>query len=92
MGIEVFSQQADLLKALSNPIRLFIVHELYLHDGESVSDLLEKVDCSQSMISQSLGKLKDMGIVQVERQGAFSCYSLVDEKVKEIIKILFDYS
>lgn len=81
---------ADLLKALSNPIRLFLVHELSLYEYRTVSQLLENSDCSQSMISQSLGKLKDMGIVHMERKGAYSCYSLVDEKVKDIIRILFN--
>lgn len=86
-----YLEGADLLKALSNPIRLFLVHELYLHESRTVSQLLENSDCSQSMISQSLGKLKDMGIVRMERKGAFSCYSLVDEKVKEIIEIIFNH-
>lgn len=83
---------ADLLKALSNPIRLFLVHELYLNESRTVSQLLENSECSQSMISQSLGKLKDMGIVHMERKGAFSCYSLVDERVKDIIEIIFNHS
>ncbi len=87
-----YLDDADLLKALSNPIRLFLVHELYLNESRTVSQLLENSGCSQSMISQSLGKLKDMGIVHMERKGAFSCYSLVDERVKDIIEIIFNHS
>ena len=86
---EAFLANADLLKALSNPIRLCLVYELWTHDELTVSELLEKAECSQSMISQSLGKLKDVGIVEMERRGSFSHYRLVDEKVREIMGILF---
>ncbi len=44
---------------------------------------------SQSSISHHLGKLRDQGIVKMERQGQEIHYSLVDEDVKRIIVALF---
>lgn len=43
----------------------------------------------QSSISQYLGKLRDQGIVKMERKGQEIQYSLVDEDVKRIIVALF---
>ena len=45
---------------------------------------------SQSSISQHLAKLRDLGIVQIERQGQEIHYRLVDEDVKNMMKTLFE--
>ncbi len=45
---------------------------------------------SQSSISQHLAKLRDLGIVQIERQGQEIHYMLVDEDVKNMMKTLFE--
>ena len=63
--------------------------KLYLHGECNVSYFVYCMPMSQSSISQHLAKLRDQGIVKVERQGQEIHYSLVDEDVKKIIVALF---
>jgi len=43
----------------------------------------------QSTVSQHLSKLKSAGIIEGDRTGLEICYRVVDEDVKEIVRILF---
>lgn len=44
----------------------------------------------QSTISQQLGKLRQAGIIEGERQGLEVRYSLKDDRVRRILEILFE--
>lgn len=81
---------ADKLKALAHPARLCMVKKLYLHGECNVSYFVDCMPMSQSSISQHLAKLRDLGIVQIERQGQEIHYMLVDEDVKNMMKTLFE--
>ena len=60
-------QAAALLKALANEQRLLIL--CHLQDGPlSVGELNERVDLSQSALSQHLGVLRESGIVSTTRE------------------------
>lgn len=80
---------AGLLKVISHPARLCIVKKLYFEGSCNVSYFTGCMDVSQSGVSQHLGKLKDLGIVEVRRQGTESYYSLVNRDVKKIIETFF---
>lgn len=80
---------ADKLKALAHPARPYMVKKLYLHGECNVSYFVDCMPMSQSSISQYLGKLRDQGIVKMERKGQEIQYSLVDEDVKRTIVALF---
>jgi ArsR family transcriptional regulator len=87
--LEKIRQKAALLKALSNPIRLCIVREL-LHRGEcNVSSMQHCLKLSQTTVSQHLGRLRDLGIIQGERKGIEVFYRLVNQEAADIVKILF---
>ncbi len=43
----------------------------------------------QSTISQQLGKLRQAGIIEGDRQGLEVRYSLKDDNVRKILEILF---
>lgn len=79
---------ADLLKVISNPIRLEII--CYLENGEMyVSQLLEKFPkLSQPAISQHLALLKIHRVVATEKHGQHVAYSLKDETVHKLISSL----
>jgi DNA-binding transcriptional ArsR family regulator len=70
-----FQAQAVIMKALSHPTRLFIVHEL--GKGEKcVCELTEMVGADTSTVSKHLSIMKNAGIVECEKRGTSIYYSL----------------
>ncbi len=80
---------SNLLKAVAHPARLCIVKKLYNEGSCNVGYFSNCMGISQSGVSQHLGKLRDLGIVEVKKQGVESYYSLVNEDMIKIIKVLF---
>jgi len=82
-----FEEISNLLKPLSHPHRLEIVIGLY-HDECNVSRCQKRMNLPQSTISQHLRILKDAGIVKAHREGNKVCYTVVNDFIKKIIKII----
>ena len=77
---EVYKLQADVLKMLSNPRRLEIIH--LLADGPcEVSRLAEQMAISQPNVSQHLALMRAAGIVEAERDGREVHYRLSDPEI-----------
>lgn len=75
MYYEVFQLHAELLKALSHPKRLEILH--LLREKElSVTEIQEMLDLPQGNLSQHLMVMRDSGIVDTRRKGKQVFYSL----------------
>ena len=80
--------QADKLKSISHPIRLSIVKGL-LKDGYcNVNGIKEKLDLPQSTVSQHLQVLRNAGIVKGDKDGTIVNYRIIDDKMKELVKVL----
>ncbi len=75
---------AELLRALANPHRLAIVHELGAH-SRCVHELVEALGVSQPLVSQHLRVLRSTHLVRAERRGREIAYSLGDEHVAHIV-------
>lgn len=76
---------AAIAKALSDPVRLQIVDVLRSHAGEvCVCELQPLFDISQSTLSHHLKKLRDAGVVGVERRGLWAYYYVHPESLKEL--------
>ena len=84
-----FIKQAEKLKAIGHPARLCIVRRLAKKDC-NVSELQNCLDLPQSTVSQHLTVLKSRKIIKGKRSGVVVIYSLVDEDVKKILKVLFE--
>ena len=81
------AQAADLLRALSNERRLLILCEL--GDGElSVGEIQERLDCSQSALSQHLAVLREHGAVATRRERQTIFYRIDDPAVLKVIATL----
>ncbi|KAA9004228.1 winged helix-turn-helix transcriptional regulator [Paenibacillus spiritus] len=89
-NFEAYHRSADLLKALAHPVRLCIVRGLVEQGSCNVSHMQECLELPQSTVSQHLQKLRSLGIVETDRSGLEVHYSVKDEKVKQIIKILLE--
>jgi DNA-binding transcriptional ArsR family regulator len=80
---------ARLLKTLANDQRLRVL--CFLFDEElSVGEINERVELSQSALSQHLAKLRAEGIVTTRRDAQTIYYSLADGAVRQIIATLHD--
>lgn len=84
-----FDELAELLKAISHPVRLCIVRGLMRKKKCNVSYMQECLDLPQSTVSQHLQKLRSAGIVATERNGLEVNYVLADPRIEQIIPILF---
>ena len=81
------AQAAGLLKQLANENRLWILCQLL--EGElSVGELNERVDLSQSALSQHLAKLRQEGLVSTRKQGLNVYYSLGNPAVAKVLETL----
>jgi DNA-binding transcriptional ArsR family regulator len=83
------SDAASLLKGLANESRLIIM--CVLAEGEcSVGQLNERVDLSQSALSQHLAVLREQGLVLTRRESQTIFYRLADTPALKIIHLLHD--
>lgn len=81
---------ASLLKALANPKRLMILYALT--SGElKVGVLHERIELSQSALSQHLSVLRQQGLVKTRRHAQTIYYSLADGIATKIINLLYDH-
>src|SRR5699024_10822434 len=80
----------DILKLAANDVRLNILYLLSKEDQLCPCDLSDILDMSVPAISQHLRKLKDVGLVQSERDGQTIFYSL-DPLFSEILSPNFEH-
>jgi len=84
-----YQKEAEVLKALANPIRLRILD--VIRDGEVCVKTLEEITgASQSCVSQHLAILRKAGIVKGFRDGNLVCYSLDHQLADEILHCIHE--
>ena len=76
---------AAIAKALADPIRVQIVDVLRRHAGEvCVCELVPLFGVSQPTLSHHLKRLREAGIVGVERRGLWAYYHVLPDATKEL--------
>ncbi|RCX23559.1 ArsR family transcriptional regulator [Fontibacillus phaseoli] len=88
-NFKAYEEAAEILKALAHPVRLCIVKGLLQKRECNVTYMQECLKLPQSTVSQHLQKLRSMGIVEAERSGLEVKYHIADDKIKQLISILF---
>lgn len=74
-----------MAKALGDPTRLQLVDVLRRHAGKvCVCELQPLFDIKQSTLSEHLKRLRDAGIVGVERHGLWAYYYVIPDKLEEL--------
>ncbi len=77
-----------MLKLLANAKRLMIL--CHLVKGEkSVGQLADLVDLSHSALSQHLAKMRDLKIVESDKQGQMVYYRISNHEVEAILSTLY---
>jgi len=80
---EFFARIAEVLKAMADPMRLRLLHEL--QNGEHcVGELVAAVGGSQANVSKHLAVLKQAGLVRCRRDGLNVYYAIDDPSVFDI--------
>jgi ArsR family transcriptional regulator len=70
-----YTAQADVLKAMAHPTRLFIVDQLSRGE-KNVGDLTAMIRSDVSTVSKHLSVLKNAGIIKDEKRGTQVFYTL----------------
>ena len=88
--LEAHSEEAaDLLAAMGNGKRMMILCNLARGEMQ-VGVLAEKVDLSQSALSQHLAKLRTRNLVKTRRDAQAIYYSINSEPVLKMLRTLSD--
>jgi DNA-binding transcriptional ArsR family regulator len=83
-----YNETAEMLKVLAHPVRLCIVNGL-LGKGEcNVSHMQDCLGIPQSTLSQHLQRLRSAKLIECKRNGLEINYSICDERVRELVKVL----
>jgi DNA-binding transcriptional ArsR family regulator len=85
---EEVERAANMIKAISHPMRLAILG--YLGDGKqlSVTEIHSLLKIEQSTASHHLGILKDKGILASVRKGKNTLYYLKRKNLSTLIKCI----
>ncbi|MED1305594.1 transcriptional regulator [[Bacillus thuringiensis] serovar konkukian] len=88
MDFDYYTRPADILRILGHPMRLEIVRELIPRGPLNVLELQTLLRAPRSTVSQQLTKLKYYKIVSYERKGNEVYYTVDDEKVIGVMKVI----
>lgn len=86
-NLEIYS---EILKAMAHPIRLCILKGLYVQGEKNVTAMQECLMVPQSTVSQHLSILRNKGIIKGKRNGLEISYSITDDLVKKIVKVIIE--
>lgn len=82
---EAVSQLADMFRLMGDTSRLRIILAS-LHELISVSDIADKLELSQSLVSHHLRLLRAARVVRSERRGKQVFYVAADEHIQCVIE------
>ena len=80
-----FEEPAYILKALANEIRLSVIALLADVEERTVSDMMEIINCEQSLLSYHLTDMRAKGILGMRKSGKHCCYSIKNKRVVEML-------
>jgi DNA-binding transcriptional ArsR family regulator len=82
---------ADMFSAMGTEARLRIMQLLLsAHpDGLVVSEVQQELDIPHSTLSHHLDKLKNEGLVQVQRESTFLRYTANTEALQQLLRFLY---
>jgi ArsR family transcriptional regulator len=84
---ELLSRAAQTIRVLGHVDRIKIAEVLEAGDA-TVTEIQEKVELPQAIVSQHLARLRAHGIVESTREGQNVVYALVEPKVLHILNCI----
>ena len=87
---EIIDRMESILNVASDFTRLKILYAL--EEGEkSVSEIVEMIGASQSLVSHQLATLKKADLVRVRKEGTHAFYSLSDDHVEQLLTMVYEH-
>jgi ArsR family transcriptional regulator len=86
---EILLRKALILRTLGHPVRLKIVAGL-VGRCACVKEIWECLGLPQAVVSQHLKVMKESGILDARRVGVRVSYSLKDDMLAELIRVVID--
>jgi len=83
----IFEIQAEFCKAMGNSARLQIIHVLR-ERPMNVGEIAELTGFNQPLVSRQLSTLRNVGVVECQRQGNEMIYQLADENIGEVCDLV----
>jgi len=85
---EEVENAANMMKAISHPMRLAILGHLTKYNQLNVTEIHELLQIEQSTASHHLGILKDKGILASVRKGKNTLYYLKRTNLSKLVKCI----
>lgn len=87
---EILDRMESVLNIASDFTRLKIMYAI-MKEEKSVSEIVEEVGASQSLVSHQLSVLKNADLVSTRKDGTKVFYRLADEHVDMLLKIVHEH-
>ena len=87
--VERAQQLAEMLKAVAHPLRLRSIAAL-CENPLTVTQLCQRLEVRQSLVSQHLAVLRMVGLVHVDRNGGHATYSIKEQGLRNLIACVTD--
>lgn len=84
---EKATEAADFMRLFSTPSRVMLLCHIAQKE-RSVGEIQEDLDFKQPALSQQLGELRQAGVVQTRRESRQVYYSIADDRVAVVMKML----
>lgn len=80
---------AEIMSALSHPLRLRMARELVRCGPRNVKSFVEQIGVSQPAVSQHLSRLRVAGVTNQRKEGTKVIYSVDNPVVETLIETLY---
>lgn len=85
-----FEKVAYIMRAMANEIRLCVILQLANSGEKTVSALMEKINCEQSLLSHHLTDMRAKGILKCRKCGKNKYYSLSDQRYSDVLHCMMN--
>ena len=89
-SFQILDKSAEILKVMAHPIRLGIIEILILEGELSVTEIYQKLDIEQSVISYHLKNMRLVNLVVSNRKGTKIFYKVAQEQVQFIFNKIIE--
>lgn len=87
---EMIDRMEETLNIASDSTRLKILYTL-IGEEKSVSEIVDAVEASQSLVSHQLQILRKSDLVSFRKEGTSVIYSLADEHVEALLSVVYEH-
>ena len=88
LPLDIMKKAVKGISQIAHPLRLRILEYLDVYGSSSVSEITKAMREEQAIVSQSLKKMRETGLVKTQRRGVFIYYDICEEYPASIFTCL----